>query len=115
MKPGLVIFALMSVCAAVLACSNSPPTYSIADAEAAGFSRGDEQVSRVRDALEGWPGTMDGSRVEIYVMERQAHEFFFERVQAPDPDEWEVIEVRGNLVLVCEKESACDALLESLP
>lgn len=50
----------------VLAGCSKEVSYSISDVEAVGFEKDDQQIYQMVGAIDGWSGTLEGERVELY-------------------------------------------------
>ena len=106
---GVVIAASLSS-----ACSGADRDFTIADAESAGFEKGDQQMFQMIGAIDGWGGTWIGENVELYQFESpdSLNLFHFESwIADGNTSNWADLCQRGNLMLVSKGRQACSKLI----
>lgn len=97
------------------ACSQGTPaseTYTIADAEAIGFVKDQQQFFQlVPGATDGWDGELEGVTVELYSFAEAPSDTLFGAVTQPGNfSGWVGVCRVGNLVMLYKGEEACAAL-----
>lgn len=110
--------ALIVLTVVALGCGTDR-TYTIADAEAAGFQKGDHQFFQmVQGATDGWGGTWHGGTVEVYTFrgpipdaEREVME---NSVQENNASGWAGMCEVGNLLVLYKSPATCEAIRSSL-
>lgn len=99
--------------APVAAAATVPPQrFTIADAERAGFVKGQQQMMyQMIGASDGWTGTLAGDTVELYsYSDTIPVEFFESSTQDRTISGWSDYCLVGNLVMLHRKTATCDAL-----
>lgn len=105
--PVLVLLGLLLV-----GCSQEL-SYSISDAESVGFEKDSQKFYQMIGAIDGWSGTLQGERVELYEFESSSDEnakAFEKSTQEGNIPGWVDTCQVGNLLMISKGKKACQAL-----
>lgn len=97
---------------AATATSVPAQRFTIADAERAGFVKGQQQMMyQMIGASDGWTGTLAGDTVELYsYSDTIPVEFFESSTQDRSISGWSDYCQVGNLIMLHREPATCDAL-----
>lgn len=107
--PRLALAAL----AVLMGCADDSAALSIADAEAAGFSKDQQQLYQMIGAVDGWSGEWVGETVELYQFADANPENLTRFQAATQPGNisgWVELCDAGNLVMLSKGQEACNML-----
>lgn len=101
------------VLALILAGCSKEVSYSISDAESVGFEKDSQQLYQMVGAIDGWSGTLQGERVELYEFESGSEvntKAFEKSTQEGNMSGWADLCQVGNLLMISKGKKACATL-----
>lgn len=97
----------------ILAGCSQEVSYAISDAESVGFEKDSQQLYQMVGAIDGWSGTLQGERVELYEFESSSEvntKAFEKSTQEGNMSGWVDLCQVGNLLMISKGEKACPTL-----